>query len=185
MAGYDDEGFQESTGRRRDPDLRGGWSDDRDDLPPPIDRTKAAGMVKAPAICMLVVAIIGILCQIGLIVFYLAFPGVMRQFMASMEKQAPPKDRAKMEEAKEKIDEAEQQLKNPVNFIGPVLGILSSIFVIFASIQMMRLQTWPLALAGAIVVMPPYLSGCWCLGLPVGIWSIVVLVNQNVKASFR
>lgn len=187
MAGYNDEGYQEGgPERRREPEFQGGWRDDRDDLPPPVDRDKAAATVKAPAICLLVVAIIGIVCQIGIIAVLLVFPGMMRQFLATaQQQQQQPKDRQKIEEAKEKMDELEQQLKSPVNYIGPVLGILSSMFLLFASIKMMRLESWPLALAGAIVAMPPYVSGCWCLGLPVGIWAIVVLVNQNVKASFR
>jgi hypothetical protein len=32
--------------------------------------------------------------------------------------------------------------------------------------------------------MIPCLSPCCCLGLPIGIWALVVLLDNNVKASF-
>jgi hypothetical protein len=33
--------------------------------------------------------------------------------------------------------------------------------------------------------MIPYISPCCCLGLPIGIWALVVLNNEQVKSSFR
>ena len=58
--------------------------------------------------------------------------------------------------------------------------------VMFVAAQKMKqLESWGLALAGTIVAMIPYLSPCCCIGLPVGIWSLVVLLNQDVKSAFR
>ena len=50
--------------------------------------------------------------------------------------------------------------------------------------ELLSLQSWPMALAASVVAMLPCLSPCCCLGLPIGIWSLVVLLDNNVKASF-
>ena len=66
-----------------------------------------------------------------------------------------------------------------------MIGIASSILVIFAGVKMKNLENYGLAMAGAIVAMIPYCGPCCLLGLPFGIWAIVVLVSPEVKAAFR
>jgi hypothetical protein len=41
-----------------------------------------------------------------------------------------------------------------------------------------------LAVVMSIISMLPYLSGCCCVGLPVGIWALVVLFKPEVKSAF-
>lgn len=66
------------------------------------------------------------------------------------------------------------------NFIGIAVGCL----ILFAAMQMKKLTNWGLSLAGAIVAMIPCVSPCCVLGLPFGIWALVVLLKPEVKASF-
>jgi hypothetical protein len=68
--------------------------------------------------------------------------------------------------------------------VAGILGILVGGFIIFASMKMRQLQSWPMAVAASVVAMLPCLSPCCCIGLPIGIWALVVLFDQNVKASF-
>jgi hypothetical protein len=49
---------------------------------------------------------------------------------------------------------------------------------------MKRLENYGFALTGAIVAMVPC-SGCCLLGLPFGIWALVVLSDSSVKEAFR
>lgn len=78
-------------------------------------------------------------------------------------------------------------------FMGPgfligvcIFAMLLNGFVIFSMVQMMRLRTWGLALAGCIVsAIPLSSSACCILSLPFAIWAIVVLVKPEVKAAFR
>jgi hypothetical protein len=67
---------------------------------------------------------------------------------------------------------------------GGLLGIGLSILVIYAGTRMKNLENYGLAMTGAIVAMIPCFP-CCLLGLPFGIWAIVVLVNPEVKAAFR
>ena len=60
-----------------------------------------------------------------------------------------------------------------------VLGIVT----IFGANKMLQLQSYPLAMAAAIAAMVP----CYCcfLGLPMGIWALIVLNDEDVKRAFK
>ena len=62
--------------------------------------------------------------------------------------------------------------------------LLTSALVIYGSTQMMKLKNFGLSMAAAIIAMIPCFGPCCCLGLPVGIWALVVLNKPEVKASF-
>jgi hypothetical protein len=63
----------------------------------------------------------------------------------------------------------------------PTLGLYS--FVIAAGIKMRQLRRRKLVMAGTIIAMAPC-SPVMLLGVPVGIWSLIVLSNPEVKAGF-
>ena len=67
--------------------------------------------------------------------------------------------------------------------IVPILAILIvSSLVIFAALKMKRLQAYGLAIAAsilAIIVSPSNL-----IGLPIGIWALVVLSQRDVREAF-
>jgi hypothetical protein len=50
---------------------------------------------------------------------------------------------------------------------------------------MKNLTRHGLALAAAIVAMVPCVSPCCWLGLPIGIWAVVVLSKPEVKSHFN
>lgn len=72
----------------------------------------------------------------------------------------------------------------PANIIGNLLGIALSGFVIFGALKMRNLQGHGLALGAAIVSIIPC-SGCCCIGLPVGIWALVMLLKPEIKSQFQ
>lgn len=63
-----------------------------------------------------------------------------------------------------------------------VVKLLLDILTIIAGNQMRQLRSWTLSMSGAVVALLP----CFCcfLGLPMGIWAIIVLIDQDVKRSF-
>jgi len=65
------------------------------------------------------------------------------------------------------------------------LGIVISGLVILGTIKMRRLESYGLAMTVSILAMIPCISPCCLLGLPFGIWSIVVLNQPHVKDAFR
>ena len=66
-----------------------------------------------------------------------------------------------------------------------IVGIAVAAFIIFAALKMKELTQWELSIAASIVAMIPCISPCCILGLPIGIWSLVVLLRPEVKAAFR
>jgi hypothetical protein len=65
-----------------------------------------------------------------------------------------------------------------------IVAILCSAFIIFGALKMKNLQSRNLAMAAAILACIPCLSPCCCVGIPFGIWALVVMNKPEVKGSF-
>lgn len=70
-----------------------------------------------------------------------------------------------------------------IQVVQSLLGVAIGGFVIFGGLQMKGLKSHGLAMAGAIAAMLPCAGCCW-LGIPAGIWALVVLSKPEVKAGF-
>jgi hypothetical protein len=64
-----------------------------------------------------------------------------------------------------------------------VVALALNALSMYAAWQMRGLRNWSLSLAGAIVSMLPC-TPCCILGLPIGIWAVIVLIDRDVKAAF-
>lgn len=73
----------------------------------------------------------------------------------------------------------------PVNIVLSSIGIIMSIIVLMGAIKMKGLENYGFAMAASIIALIPCTSPCCFLGLPFGIWALVVLCDPVVKASFR
>ena len=72
--------------------------------------------------------------------------------------------------------------------IGAVVGavnILIGLFIFFAAFKMKKLEGYTLAMTGSVLAMLPCVSPCCLLGLPFGIWALVVLNKPEVKSTFH
>jgi hypothetical protein len=85
------------------------------------------------------------------------------------------------------------QMSNPAiaNMFSGSIGIISNIFVfvlggliLYGGIAMKKLENYGLAMAASIVAMLPC-SACCLIGLPIGIWAVVVLSKPEVKGAFH
>ncbi len=54
---------------------------------------------------------------------------------------------------------------------------------IYGALKMRQLQSWNLSLAGAVAASIPC-SFCCIVSLPLGIWALIVLLNDEVKQAF-
>jgi hypothetical protein len=136
--------------------------------PSPDLRAKAQQMVAGPAIGLLIMAALGILLQIVGIVMNLlgvTFP---------MQQQDLTPEAARMMHL----------FTGVIGVVSGVIGIAVSIFIIFCALKMQKLASHGLAMAGAIVAMVPCFSPCCLLGLPIGIWALVVLSKPEVRSQF-
>lgn len=75
-----------------------------------------------------------------------------------------------------------------VSLLLGVVGIAQSALIIFGGVKMRSVQSYSLCMVGAVVPMLPCNSGTCCcciIGLIPGIWSIMTLMNADVKAAFE
>ena len=57
--------------------------------------------------------------------------------------------------------------------------------IIFASVKMRRLESWGLSTTAAILTVIPCTSSCCLIGIPIGVFALMVVFDPNVKAAFR
>jgi predicted Zn finger-like uncharacterized protein len=125
-------------------------------------RPAAMDAIAGPAIALLIVGIIGI---VG------SALGVCAGFMVSAN---APAGRRQMN------NEAEPYVV--LCFYGVML--ITSIVVVVCATKMRRLESYGAAMTGAILAVIPCLSPCFLLGIPFGIWALVVLNQGDVKDAF-
>ena len=70
-----------------------------------------------------------------------------------------------------------------IGLVANVLGMGIGAFQIWAALQMKELRNWTASLIASILAILPCF-GCCLVGIPVGIWALVVLVNAEVKEAF-
>ena len=126
----------------------------------------AAESVKGPAIGLIVVAILGALLQIASLglrlggASFMANSGMPNQAWVNM-------------------------FSGPIGVVSGVIGLLVSGVIFFGALKMKSLESYGLAMAASIIAMIPCFSPCCLLGLPIGIWAIVVLSKPEVKSAFH
>jgi len=64
-----------------------------------------------------------------------------------------------------------------------LLGLAISLLVGYGALQMLKLRSYGWSLAASILALIPCTSPCCVVGLPIGIWALVVLSRPEVKAA--
>jgi len=148
--------------------------------PPQSDGRYAKDRCHVPGILLVISGIIALVCNFaGGLVTAGIYLGGQEIIMEEMENDP--------ELAGELTKEEFLMTMNVVGYSGLVaaIGGLAGGLVVIGGVQMMRLRGWVIALLGAILSMIPCVQGCCILGLPAGIWSLVVLMDSAVKREFR
>ncbi len=65
-----------------------------------------------------------------------------------------------------------------------LLMATTAVIVLAGSLHMIRLKSYRSAMTAAIVSSIPCCSPCFFLGIPFGIWAIVLLIRPDVKSRF-
>jgi hypothetical protein len=124
----------------------------------------AANQVKGPAVGLMVAAGIGGLFQLLSLVLRVLGTGIGMMGNSSSA--------------------YGHMLSGGVGIVVSLIGLATTGFIIWGAMQMMSLQNYTISMAASVVAMVPCVSPCCLLGLPVGIWALVILMKPEVKAAF-
>jgi hypothetical protein len=85
-----------------------------------------------------------------------------------------------------------EEMPQWVNMMSGGLGIVQSILamgmsvlILLGALKMKKLENYTFSIIATIVAMVPCISPCCLVGLPIGIWALVVLNKPEVKSSFH
>jgi hypothetical protein len=154
--------------------------------PPSINTGEARQRVQLPAMALIIVGVINLLLGLGM-----AFAGYRigelppEQLERQMEQQY----------AKQWADAKKQgyTINDILNIYrngglgGGGVALVCALLTIAAGIRMFNLKSYGLAVLASVVMAVPCISpsACCCLGEVIGIWSLVVLLQTDVRAAFR
>ncbi|MCS7022124.1 MAG: hypothetical protein NZU63_09880 [Gemmataceae bacterium] len=144
---------------------------------------EAQAAVSAPAMLLI---LIGTLSLIGEVVALIQLPQVPARLQEAIDD--IQQDNTMPQEQKELwidvLTSLKEWMKNPINYVLHGIAIVLIILIIIGGIQMMKLSGLALPVTASILSMIPFITSCCCvIGLPVGIWSLIVLARPDVKAA--
>ena len=129
----------------------------------------ASDMVSGPAIGLIITGILNIIFAAARTAFALVGTGgAMIQHTGNPE-----------------FDKMFAAMMGTFGLAAGVIGFLGGILILIAGVKMKKLEAYGLAIAASIIAMIPCLSTCCIVGLPIGIWALVILSKPEVKASFH
>ena len=133
-------------------------------------REAALQAIKGPAIALTVTAILGlIMVGLGLIMNCLSLAGIQLTHVPQMD--------ARSEQLAGLFGSG---LGIVMNIVGGIVGVI----ILRGASKMRRLENHSFAMAAGVCAMIPCISPCCLLGLPFGIWALVVLNKPEVKSQF-
>lgn len=133
---------------------------------------KARQMVQGPATGLMVTGILcGILAVVGLIGNL--FGGGIQPPPGGVPPEMQP------------FFDMMAQMQGPVAIISTLFGLAVSGLAVFAAQKLRALEGFVLTVVTVALLMIPCTSPCCCIGIPVGIWILVVLFKPEVKSAFR
>lgn len=124
------------------------------------DRSVAEGKVKAPAIAMMVCAILGALFDLLQLVGHIVGTGM----------------------AVAGDSEVEHLMNGLVGTVYEAVGLLCTGFCVYGLLKMMKLQSRTISYVAVIMSMLPCTGACCYLNVFIGIWALMVLADPVVKA---
>lgn len=127
--------------------------------------------VKGPAIALIVLGSLGVLCCFASLFFDALYAWVLRTFAH--------------EHRPDEVVQRMHVLGLVFDWAMLILCFFGCTFVIWAGVQMMNMRHHTVAIIAPVLVMIPCGSSwCCCIGIPIGIWSLLTLTKPEVKAAF-
>ncbi|WP_439625837.1 hypothetical protein [Gemmata sp.] len=164
----------------------GGYDSPR---PPSAQELAAArSAVAAPAVFLILNAVLGLAITAALSVPMVFQPDMIPRVVRDLLAQQPPSpQKAEQEKQIEELENAINANREAYvrqNAIQLAVPAALNVFVFAGAVLMRGLSAYTVCVIAAVVAIVPGFSGCLCTNMPFGIWALVVLVRPDVKAAF-
>lgn len=134
--------------------------------------------VKAPAVALMVTAILNILLGVWSVVEMTISPPNLQQLESGLQQLNNP-------QFEQFIHKLMYLSYGPLGIASTILGLALSVLILIGASKMRSLRSYEFSMTAAILAMIPCLTPCCFLGLPFGIWAVVALRGPGVKSQFH
>ena len=138
-------------------------------LAPTLDTSLAATQVSGPATGLIVTAILGFLANV-LGLFYNLFAAGSMTHQSGMNPE---------------MEQFMRMFSGTVGIISGLVAMAIAGLIFYGAMKMKNLQSHGWAYTASILAAVPCVSPCCLIGLPIGIWALVVLSKPEVKSAFH
>jgi hypothetical protein len=137
----------------------------------------ALKMVKSPAIALKITAILNLVFGVWDLLKLVFFPAKPDQ-IPGLEQINDPQLQAQLENIF-------RITNGPIGIISVLVALAMSLLILLGARKMQALRSYEFAFIAAILAMIPCLTPCCLIGLPFGIWALMVLRRKEVKSQFK
>lgn len=156
---------------------------------PPDARAVALAKVKSPAVGLMIAAILNLVFGLVGLVDTLLFPPSAKSLdkeLQQLDKQLQQLNNPQLQDQFHALFEKWIHMASgPFGVITTVFGLVLSALILMGAFKMRSLRSYELCMTSAILVALPCLTPCCLVGLPLGIWALVVLRKPEVKSQFH
>lgn len=152
--------------------------------PPPLaaagddGRDAALKKIQGPAVGLMVAGILNLLFGVWSVVQSIFFPPNLQQLNSQLKQLNNP-------QAEQFMQMMLQLMHGPVAIGLNLFGLALSVLILMGAMKMKSLRSYEFSMTAAIVAMLPCVTPCCIIGLPIGIWALVVLRSPAVKSQFH
>jgi hypothetical protein len=171
-----------------------GWNEPEYPPTPPPPSLGAAGLrVKAPAVFVIILGVVNLLGACFTLIQGLSLQAMDQEAYNKQQEQAYKMlssifKSPEFEKALKETDQEQAKAQSTTMALSTgTLLLVAGALMIFGGIRMFLVRSYGLAVVASILTAVPCLSCSACCGLGegIGIWSLVVLLNPDVRAAFR
>jgi hypothetical protein len=145
----------------------------------------STGKTSAPGVLMIVTGLVNLLIAFGAFSMGYTFQKMPREELERAYQQQDPQQRKQLEDAGWTVDDF-RNIYVRGGYGGGGFWVLCALLTVAGGACMLARKARGLAILSAIVTAVPCVTSPFCLlGMPIGIWALIVLFQPDVKNAFR
>jgi hypothetical protein len=136
--------------------------------------------IKVPAICLKIIAALGFVLSLWSLFRLVFFQKQVQEEISRAVSQYPQLQDAGFQKML-------MALYGPVGMASNAFAMVISAVIFAGAMRMQKLRSFEFSFVVAILALLPCATNCcaWVFGLPVGIWTLIVLNKKEVKSQFK